>query len=186
MRVQKKPGQEHYKGIGERLRTQKQIVVAIAVVFVMMFFWISAVPLLHWFERLAEEAELDDNLNIWRASDKTNYRFSFSVTCLCDDATSDPITVVVRESTHVRARTATTNELVDIADYPAVPPTIDALFEALASSLRAYPDSIDVTYDPIYGVPLEIRIDRDRDLAGDEIGYYLRQFEPDDDVANDR
>jgi hypothetical protein len=36
---------------------------------------------------------------------------------------------------------------------------------------------LEVTYDPIYGFPASIRIDRTRAMTDDAIGYYVTGFD---------
>ena len=56
-------------------------------------------------------------------------------------------------------------------------PTIDDLFERLLDAFRRS-DEVRVDYDPDYGFPVSVGVDRDKSAMDDEYGFGAKDFEP--------
>ena len=50
-------------------------------------------------------------------------------------------------------------------------PTVDGLFDVLRDAIERQAHRIDVTYDPISGVPLDVFIDYEQNIADEELGF---------------
>ena len=56
-------------------------------------------------------------------------------------------------------------------------PTIDGVFDTLAKEYRES-DQVDATYDPEYGFPTSVSVDRIRNAIDDEWGFGVSDFVP--------
>jgi hypothetical protein len=176
MRMHKKASQAVQQEANHRAQVQKNIIAIVALISVMMIFWLSAVPLLNWFERAGQSEELRNAQAAWNAGNLANYEFEFDIACLCDASTSGPVTVSVREAAFDRAYFRETGEPVDITVTTVIPRTMAGVFAIVSDLIEAHPAKLEVSYDLEVGFPLVIRADFDKNNRGDEVGYYLSNF----------
>lgn len=177
VRVQKKASQAVQQGATHRIQIQKNIVAIVAVIAVMMMFWLSAVPALNWFERTGDAAEHRDARARWLAANIKDYEFSYDIACLCDDATSAPVRVLVRGGEFVRAVDSAGGRVVDIPEGSLLPRDMIDVFDRVSRVLDNYPASLEVEYHNVSGYPVLVRVDPDKNRDGDETGYYLAEFQ---------
>jgi hypothetical protein len=176
MRLHKKASKAVHEGASRRLQLQKSVVAVVAVIAVMMIFWLSTVPAISWYERTGQAAELRDARELWLSSTSNNYEFEYSVACLCDESTAQPVTVRVRENEFERAFVAATGERLDTSGTSVIPRTMDDIFDNVSRQIDGRPASLEVAYDTDLGYPLSIRVDYDAETDGDEVGYYVRDL----------
>ena len=176
MRLHKKASQAVQKSASRRLQVQKNIVAIVAVIAVMMIFWLSSVPAINWYERSGQAAELRDAHETWLTGNFHSYEFEYYVACLCDESTASAVTVRVRENSFERAYISDTGERVDISGTSAIPRTMGDVFDTVSRQIEARPASLEVSYDASLGYPANIRVDYDADTDGDEVGYYVRDL----------
>lgn len=177
MRVQKKASQAVQRDATHRIQIQKNVVAIVAVIAVMMMFWLSAVPALNWFERTGDAAAYRDARARWLAASIGDYEFSYDIACLCDDATTAPVWVQVRGGEFVRALDSANGQGLDIPEGSLLPRTILDVFDGVSRALDNYPATFEVEYHDELGYPMVVRVDPDNNINGDETGYYLSEFE---------
>ena len=116
------------------------------------------------------EGELEENRERWEALALTSYEYAVRRRCFCAPGAIGPARVRV-ENGVVTGRT-----YVDSGD--PVPdglddafPRVDGLFETLADAYERGAHSVEVTYDPDSGVPLDIYIDYEEFAVDEELGF---------------
>lgn len=119
--------------------------------------------------RTDEELELARNRQRWASSATHDYEFDFQRLCYCPQEATEQVRIVVRQDAIV--------SVVRIRDgQPAsttfvVWPRVDELFADVQRSLEQNPERIDVQYDPTFGYPRSIVVDRE--LMAVDGGYAL-------------
>lgn len=148
----------------------------VATSIVVLFLLISALPLLHWFERDGREAALDEHRALWRGLGIDDYRVSVAIDCDCGVLAAGPLDVTVLGGTVGSVADADGRQVpLPAADWPA---TVGRLFDRVAEAIDEGVDDLTVTYDENYGFPREVRIDPDEDLDGDETTLIASGFDP--------
>lgn len=176
MRSQKKASVAVQQNARRSLQVQKSVVAIVAVISVMLIFWLSAVPAINWYELAHEAEELRDAKATWSRNNIHDYEFEYHVTCLCDAAVATPVMITVRDAAFDRTYLYDTGERVDRSGEPATPRTMADTFATVAGLLELRPASLEVSYDPVFGFPTDVRVDFDKGVDGDEVGYYVARF----------
>ena len=158
----------------------KLLVPIVATVFVMLFLWLSAVPLLSWYEFSAYHQELADESFRWRHRGIVNYSFEFESRDPKTRPNPGPIRIHVRDAKFLAAYRIDTHTLVDTAALADVPDTIDSAFEMVRALLEAHPYRIDIEYHADLHYPKRMSVSYS-DLSHDGATYYIRWFEKDYD-----
>ena len=126
------------------------------------------------------KSEYDTNLEKWQNANIDHYRFSLSVICFCPFTDKMPLNIEVQNG-----------EIVSMtyADGTPVPAddvqleffsryaTIDRLFSELKTDLDGAADEVTVTYDPTYGFPTQVNLDRIKAAIDDELAVIVSDFE---------
>ena len=154
----------------------KHLVPIVATVFVTLFLWLSAVPLLSWYEFSAYHQELDDESFQWHHNGIQNYSFEFDYLGVNAQPIPEPFRIHVRDAKFQAAYQIDTNALVDITGLPNVPGTIEAAFEIISRHLDEHPYQIEIIYDELRHYPSRITVSFS-DLSQDNATYYIRRFE---------
>jgi hypothetical protein len=55
-------------------------------------------------------------------------------------------------------------------------PTVDGLFDVLEEAVRRDAHRVDVTWDPETGVPVDLYVDYDENVADEETGYRVTEI----------
>lgn len=153
----------------------KSLMPIVAAVFVMLFLWMSAVPLLSWYEFSADYQELADESFQWHRKGINNYSFEFEILDFKTRPVPGPIRIHVRDSKFVAAYRIDNDELVDIIDLAEVPGTIESAFEFATRLLEEHPYRIDIEYDAVLHYPASVSVsfsDRSRDRATYNITWF--------------
>lgn len=156
----------------------KHIVPIVAAVFVMLFLWISTVPLLSWYEFSAHHQALQDATFQWNRHVLRNYSFEIEISANRRPPRLDPIRIHVREAKFLAAYRVDDDEVVDIADLARVPKTIEATYKLVSRLLDERPYELAVEYDANWGYPKRIQF-ADRKNGQNQVRYSIRWFEPD-------
>ena len=154
----------------------KHLVPIVATVFVTLFLWLSAVPLLSWYEFSAHHQELANASHQWHHSRVSNYSFEYEFLDFKTQPIPGPIRIHVRDSKFLTAYRIDNNEKVDITGLDKVPETIEAAFEIISRHLAEHPYKIDIEYDAVLHYPTRISVSYS-DLSHDGATYYIRWFE---------
>lgn len=115
------------------------------------------------------EEQFEFNKNKWEISGIDNYTMQFQIICYC--FYREPFQVVVKNN---QVDSFTGNE--DYCDSSCVM-TIDELFAEIQSLIDQNPDYYDIEYDPIYGFPTKSFFDLSENIADEEIGYQIANFQ---------
>ena len=156
----------------------KHIVPIVAAVFVMLFLWLSTVPLLSWYEFSAHHQALQDATFQWNRQALRSYSFEVEISANRRPPRLDPIRIHVREAKFLAAYRVDDDEVIDIADLARVPKTIEASYELVSRLLDERPYEFAVEYDANWGYPKRIQF-VDRKDGQNQVRYSIRWFEPD-------
>lgn len=126
--------------------------------------------------RAQRRAEWEQAHQQWIAQGITHYRFTISTLCLCGNRADPPITVEVRDGQPIAGVRATTGKRIDVTAF-GNSATIEQLFTVVDEVIDQYPDELTVTYDPRFGYPASVGIDREKRAADDEVYYTVEAFE---------
>jgi hypothetical protein len=121
--------------------------------------------------------ELTTARQLWDDAALQDYQYTLSRSCFCEvspDGAGDFVIAIksgaVESAFHRDSGVYLTDE--QIHDLPS----IDDLFALVDSAYRHHADRIEVTYDPTFGFPLSIYIDRRSAVGDDEIRYQISEF----------
>ena len=156
----------------------KQLVPIVAAVFVMLFLWLSTVPLLSWYEFSAHHQALQDAMFQWSRHALGNYSFEVEISANHRPPRLDPIRIHVREAKLHATYRVDDGEAIDISDMGDVPETIEASFELISRLLEERPYEFAVEYDATWAYPKRIQFVDSKD-GQDWVRYSIRRFEPD-------
>jgi len=144
----------------------------VATVFVMLFLWLSSIPLLSWYEYSAHHQQLDDASFAWHQQKVSDYSFEFDAGGSVIFPVRLPLRMHVRDGKLLAAYELDGNEAVDISGLSNVPHTVDMAFDIIAGLLEQRPYSIDIQYDALLHYPRKISV-RHSDSDRDSVTYYL-------------
>lgn len=116
---------------------------------------------------------IDENRELWERQAMDTYQYSVERICFCGLAGPVRVTVVDGVATgrvFVMSGDPVPQEQADW--YP----TVDGLFVILFDAAQRNAHDIEATYDPDTGVPLDIFIDYQQNVADEELGF--RVIEP--------
>jgi hypothetical protein len=157
---------------------QKHLVPIVATLFVMLFLWLSSVPLLSWYEFSAHHQELQDAMFQWHRHELKNYTFEVEISANSRPPRLDPIRIHVRDAKFLAAYRADDDEIVAMAGLADVPTTIEAIFALVSRLLEERPYEFSVDYDATWAYPKRIQFSGS-DNGNDQVTYNIRRFEPD-------
>ena len=121
------------------------------------------------------EAALDDAREKWRSQGIDSYRITVRESCFCPIELGGPfvVTVVRGQITSV----AYTGEGTDVVPHERIPLTVDELFATVETAAREAA-KVEAEYDPTYGFPATIFVDRIQNAVDDEVYYSATEFTP--------
>ena len=122
--------------------------------------------------------EYDQNLVKWQTANVTHYQYDLMIGCFCPFYQDMPLTIEVKDG-EVVSITSADGTLLDASD-PSYPyyleyATLDLLFAELKSE-QAEAEEVVVTYDPQYGFPAQVSIDRIKLAVDDELSLLVSNF----------
>jgi hypothetical protein len=125
------------------------------------------------------ESEIAAALAKWRAAGLTDYSYKLEESCFCGFPHGMPITMTVvnGESESMTWADGTTLTAADRGYFDLFNPlaSIDRFFGEL-QDLWATVDYLTATFDPTYGFPVKIFVDRSFHVADDESTYTITDF----------
>ncbi len=170
--------QINFSYIRARDQMPKHLVPIVAAVFVMLFLWLSTVPLLSWYEFSAHHQALQDATFQWNRQALRNYSFEVEISANRRPSRLDPIRIHVREARFLEAFRVDDDEVIDIADLARVPKTIEASYELVSRLLEERLYEFAVEYDATWAYPKRIQLVESKD-GRDWVRYSIRRFKPD-------
>ena len=126
------------------------------------------------------KSEYDVNLEKWQDANISHYRYSLRLICFCPGTDKMPLSIEVQNGEVVSMTYA------DGTPVPADDPqfefysgyaTIDRLFSELKAELDGGSEEVTVTYDPTYGFPAQVNLDRIKAAIDDELAVTVSDFE---------
>ncbi len=132
-------------------------------------------PLLSWYEFGSYAEELDAATIKWGRSGVTSYSYVYEISSYYAPPLPGPVSVVVRDGKLASASLVVGGQSVEISGMPAVPGTIELLFEFITSLFEEYPYQIDVEYDSDLGYPRKIAVNYS-ESTDDNATYVLKSF----------
>ena len=153
----------------------RHLVLIVATVFVMLFLWLSAVPLLSWYEFSAHHQELQDATFQWSRHELKNYDFEVGISADHRPPQMDPIRIHVRDATFLAAYRIDDDEIIDIAALADVPDTIDASYEFISRLLEEWLYDFSAEYDATFAYPKRLQF-AGSDESQTSLNYHIRRF----------
>ena len=128
--------------------------------------------------RLADlRAELAIQRARWTAQHIKDYQLTLSRSCFCAPEGAGLVVLTVLDGQAVEWLYFLSGDPVDAAWQPVFP-TVDGMFDFLEEAIDRGADAIDVTFDPVLGLPTSLHVDYRAGLADEEIGYELEKLVP--------
>jgi len=125
-------------------------------------------------------SELRENKTKWEEANIKHYRYSVFIGCFCAFMNDMPLTIEVKDGETVSITTKDGLEINPASTfYETYIPfsTIDRILLNLEAAITKDADEVAVTYDPVYGYPLDISIDYIKEAVDDEVSYGITNFE---------
>ncbi len=124
-------------------------------------------------------SEYDQKLKQWTDAGVSHYRYDLVIGCFCPFSQDMPLTIEVKDG-QIVSITNVEGVLLDASNpsyqYYLEYATIDLLFAELKSEM-AEAEELTVAYDPQYGFPSEVWIDRIKLAVDDEMSLQVTNFE---------
>ena len=154
----------------------KHLMPIVATIFVTLLLWLSAVPLLSWYEFSAQHQELSDAAFQWHQKRVRDYSFEYEYAGPDARRLPVPIRIHVSDSQFLAAYRIDNNEEVDIAAFSDVPETIESVFEFATGLLEGHPYEIAIDYDSVLHYPARISVSFS-DSGRGKATYYVRSLQ---------
>jgi hypothetical protein len=121
------------------------------------------------------EGELEANRKRWASLALTSYEYVLARSCFCPPAFLGPVLVRVEDSV------VTERSFVEVIEPdPGAPgesfPSVAGLFDIIADAYERDAHVVEVTYDPETGVPLDIYVDYEQNVADEELGLTVESL----------
>jgi len=149
----------------------------VATAIVVLFLFVSAIPLLHWFAADGELARLNENRADWQELGIASYRLTVEY----QPGAGGPAVrtgFIVSDGGVVEDRTGAESNALP-PNGPTVPArTIDEVFDLVGAAIRSGPDDLSVTYDPDYRFPRSIAVDPGIGTDGAPYRLSVTAFDP--------
>jgi hypothetical protein len=123
-----------------------------------------------------EFAALNTNRLIWEALDVYHYRYQLQVSCFCVPQLTTPVVVEVQNGVPVSVEYATKGDPPP-PEYFDRYDTIDELFLVIEDAIGQQPVILEAMYDNDYGFPIDVYIDYEANVADEELGFSVTDFE---------
>ncbi|MDH3269946.1 MAG: DUF6174 domain-containing protein [Gemmatimonadota bacterium] len=124
-------------------------------------------------------AELNRNRARWAQVRPAAYEYAVERLCFC--ALEGPVRMLVTGSQASGHRFVDSGDPVPV-DQREWYPTVEGLFDVVADAFGRDAFEVDVTYDPDTGVPVEIFIDYEQNVADEELGFRVTEAPSDASV----
>lgn len=166
-----------WKKTGFQPTTLIAIVVLVVILFISVgyFFVIPNLDAARKQDQLL--AELQTNEERWRANRPVSFQYVVDRDCICTEAYREPYMAIhAGDSVTVRYIALLDTDGPDGSGTPPDPVNVDGLFAAAADIVVGQGD-VEVTFDPRFGYPSTLRIDRPGRANGGDVTITIRDFE---------
>ena len=126
------------------------------------------------------QEELDAHRATWNGGGITNYQVQFQRLCRFFGCNTDliiPVRLTVRDGIITEVVDLDTDEVVTDAPSGTFL-TVDQLFDSIQDAIDRDAADIDIRYDEQLGYPINVDIDINRGVFGDEAVFELRDLQP--------
>jgi hypothetical protein len=124
------------------------------------------------------QSDVERNRQMWQDAGISHYRFNLFIGCFCMYTQDMPLIIEVKNGEVVSMEYQSGNDIDEGSrEYFNTFATVDRLVSELETDLGGEADEITVTYDPTYGFPTEVNIDRIKEAADDELYLTVSGFE---------
>lgn len=137
--------------------------------FVMLLAILSGCSITGTSARTTEERELTRNRQRWASAGVHDYEFDFQRTCFCLPESTNQVRITVRQDAIASVVRVSDGQPAGTSNI--VWPRVDELFAEVQKTLEQGAERLEVTYDPTYGYPRSIVVDRE--LMAVDGGYAL-------------
>jgi len=133
---------------------------------------------LHFVAVTSEElGTFTDALKLWQSSGINHYSFTFSEHCFCIPIGSGIIHVEVKDGVIINAYDEFNIQPLTVVEMARLK-TIDELFTVVQEAIKLPAHTINASYDKNYGFPSEVYLDYNEELADEEYGFTVENFNP--------
>jgi hypothetical protein len=123
------------------------------------------------------QRDLNRNRRHWEAQGVDDYRYVARRGCYCPSEVTSPVIVQVRNGEVVSLVYEESGEAVEVT-YSGLWLPLEGVFDIVQEALDREAVDVTVHYDPEYGFPREVGVDYSENIADEEIGYTVEDFEP--------
>jgi len=120
--------------------------------------------------------QLQQNRQLWRSQNISNYRYTLRVGCFCTPEVTQPVVIEVRNNRVTSITAANTGKPVNqeyFKQYDSMPKLFNIVKDAIAKKAHR----ISVTYHPTQGYPTQINIDENAQMADEERYLTIEKLE---------
>lgn len=154
----------------------KHLMPIVATIFVTLLLWLSAVPLLSWYEFSSQHQELADAAFQWHQKRVSDYSFEYEYAGPDARRLPTPIRIHVSDSKFLAAYRIDNDEEVELTAFSEVPETIESVFEIATGLLEGHPYKIAIDYDAVLHYPARISVSFS-DSGHDKATHYVRSLQ---------
>lgn len=166
-----------WKKTGFQPTTLIAVVVLVVILFIYVgyFFVIPNLDAVHKQDQIL--ADLQMNEERWQANRPFSFQYVIERDCVCTEAYKEPyLAIHVGESLTLRYVALLDTDGPPGSGVPPDPVNVDDLFDAAAEIVKG-PGDIEVTFDPRFGYPSTLEIDRPGKVGGGDVTISVRDFE---------
>jgi len=121
-----------------------------------------------------ERKILDQQYSTWKEKSSTHYSFTWQNSCYCPEEYNSPIRVKVLNGNITHAKYVKNNQEVNM-DVKQSLKTIEQVFAVIDKYIDTA-DKLSINYSEEYSIPLEIFIDRDFQMADEEVRITISDY----------
>ena len=125
------------------------------------------------------QLSLDDSRGLWEASGVADYtmRFQRLTSCfICEPTDLIAVRLTVRGDTIREVLDIQSDTLLTFDPTSGVFLTVDGLFDFIQEAIDLDAAEIDISYDAVWGYPVDITVDISRRFFEDETSVQVREF----------
>lgn len=120
-------------------------------------------------------SEIERNRARWERLGIDSYAYAVERRCFCLPEALGPVRVTVSDGVVTLRSYVDSGEAVSESRAELFP-SVDGIFLTLLDAVERDAFRIDVTFDPASGVPLDVWIDYERDVADEELGFRVTEM----------
>ena len=124
-------------------------------------------------------SEFQRNQNKWQAQDVNHYRFTIAVSCFCPFASVEVTYEVLNGQVVNQSVQTSPDNPVDeaqVSEFYQPYNTIEKVFDYVGKAVDEA-DKTTIEYNPTYGFPIDVSVDRNELATDDELYLTISNFE---------